>query len=158
MDFDRHNEEVKKVWESYEKGKPIRMPCMIYGNNRIILLDSRLNTEGYTFEQYFNDPLIMTKTYCEFEYMMRHFICADHEMGMPEDGWSIYVDRQNLQEAGWLGAKTAYVSNNVPFAEPFLIGENKNILFNKPFPGIFDNFEERSFRTYNEMLKLQKNG
>ncbi|MFA7672621.1 MAG: uroporphyrinogen decarboxylase family protein [Clostridia bacterium] len=158
IDFDRHNEEVKEVWASYEKGKPTRMPCMIYCNNRIILLDSRLNTEKHTFEQYFNDPLIMTKTYCEIEYIMRHFIYADHEMGMPEEGWSIYVDRQNLHEAGWLGAKVSYVRNNVPFSEPFLLGENKSILFNKPFPGIFENFEERSFRTYNEMLKLQKNG
>jgi hypothetical protein len=157
-DFDKHNEEVKEVWEAYEKGRPVRMPCMIYCNNRIILLDGRLNTEKYTFEQYFNDPLIMTKTYCEIEYIMRHFIYADHEMGMPKEGWSVYVDRQNLHEAGWLGAKVSYVRNNVPFAEPFLLGDNKSMLFDKPFPGIFENFEARSFRTYNEMLKLQKSG
>ena len=157
-DFEKHNEEVKKVWESYEKGKPIRMPCMVYGNNRIILLDKKLNTNGYTFEQYFNDAKMMTDVYCQFEDMMRHDIYADHEMGMPKDGWSVYVDRQNLHEVGWLGAKVQYATNNVPFCEPFLIGDDKNILFNKPFPGIFDNFEGRSLRLYNEMLELQKSG
>ena len=157
-DYDKHNEEVKKVWETYETGKPIRMPCIIYANNRIILLDRKLNTKGYTFEQYFNDPRIMTEVYCQFDYMMRHDIYADHEMGMPKEGWAVYVDRQNLHESGWLGAKVRYATNNVPFSVPFLNDDNKGMLFDKPFPGIFDNFEERSFMIYNDMLKLQKDG
>ena len=157
-DYDKHNEEVKKVWDSYENGKPIRMPCMIYGNNRVILIDKKLNQNRYTFEQYFNDAQIMTEIYCQFEHMMRHDIYADHEMGMPKDGWSVYVDRQNLHETGWLGAHVQYATNNVPFCEPFLLGDKKDMLFNKPLPGIFDNFEERSFKLYNEMLDLQKKG
>ncbi|HXK72683.1 MAG: uroporphyrinogen decarboxylase family protein [Clostridia bacterium] len=157
-DYEKHNEEVKKVWESYEKGKPIRMPCTIYGNNRIILLDDKLNTKGYTFEQYFNDPNIMAEVYCQMDYHMRHSIYADHEMGMPKDGWLVYVDRQNLHESGWLGAQIQYAKNNVPFAEPFLDDNNKNMLFSKPIPHIFDNFEGRAYTMYNKLLDIQKSG
>lgn len=158
-DYEKHNEEVKQVWDSYNTFKPIRMPFILGVNNRIVLLDSSLNTKGYSFEEYFNDPLIMTEICCEREYQMRHNFYADHEMGMPKEGWSINVDRQNICESGWLGAKIIHSKNNVPFSEPFLADDaNKNILFNKPFPGMFDNFEAQSFATYQAMLELKKSG
>ena len=119
-DYDRHNEEVKKVWETYNAKKPLRMPVILGVNNRIILLDSKLNTKGYTFEQYFHDPVIMTEVCCECEYQLRHNIYADHDMGMPEEGWTVTSDKQNLYECGWFGAKIVYPNNNVPFSEPFL--------------------------------------
>jgi uroporphyrinogen-III decarboxylase len=162
MDFDRdyekHNDEVKRVWDSYNAKKPIRMPVILGVNNRVIMLDDKLNTKKYTFEQYFHDPLIMTEVCCECEYQMRHNIYADHEMGMPKEGWTISVDKQNLYECGWFGAKIVYAKNNVPFTEPFLDEDNKYEFLNKPFPKLFGNFEELSFATYNEMLKLQKEG
>ncbi|HQM40104.1 MAG TPA: uroporphyrinogen decarboxylase family protein [Clostridia bacterium] len=157
-DYDRHNEEVKKVWETYNAKKPLRMPVILGVNNRIILLDSKLNTKGYTFEQYFHDPVILTEVCCECEYQLRHNIYADHDMGMPEEGWTVTSDKQNLYECGWFGAKIVYPNNNVPFSEPFLDEKNKYEFLKKPFPKLFDNFEEQSYNTYNVMLKLQKEG
>lgn len=157
-DFDRHNEEVEKVWESFNNFKPIRMPVILGINNRMILLDAKLNPQNYKFSEYFTDSLIMTEVSCECQYQTRHNYYADHEMGLPKDGWVVSVDRQNLHETGWLGAKVIHSDNNVPFGQPFLHDDNKASILDKPFPGIFENIEERSFRIYNEMLDLQKKG
>ena len=100
-DYDRHNEEVKKVWETYNAKKPLRMPVILGVNNRIILLDSKLNTKGYTFEQYFHDPVIMTEVCCECEYQLRHNIYADHDMEcLKKDGQSLPINRTCMNVDG----------------------------------------------------------
>lgn len=157
-DYEKHNEESKHVWEQYYKGDPIRMPMLLGVNPRVILLNRNNNPDGITYRQYFRDPEVMIKVYLEYLYYMRHSLYADHEMGLPKDGWEIYVDKQNVYEAGWLGAPIVYPDNSVPYCEPFLNDDNKGMLFKKGIPGLFDNFEARSLEIYEAMLIMQKNG
>jgi hypothetical protein len=44
------------IWQSYNNRAPLRVPCMWFSNTRIFLQDPALNTEGYTFQQAFEDP------------------------------------------------------------------------------------------------------
>ena len=37
FDYDAHNAEVKEVWDAYRKRDPIRVPCNIAMNIRMIL-------------------------------------------------------------------------------------------------------------------------
>jgi len=56
IDFEKHNEEVKRVWEAYRAGRPYRAPVVISANSRIYLLNPALNEEGIGFREYTYDP------------------------------------------------------------------------------------------------------
>ena len=64
IDFARHNEEVRQVWESYNAGRPIRVP---FGH---FTLEPRiwnprmpgLNSDGHHVEDLFEDPDVMFAT------------------------------------------------------------------------------------------------
>lgn len=93
---------------------------MILGvNPRYLLLDPRYNPKGITFEQYFTDPEVMFHVQLEFQDFVRHHMWADQEMGVPEEGWSITVDFQNVYESAWLGAPVLYRAGNCPPARRF---------------------------------------
>ena len=82
---------------------------MILGvNPRYLLLDPRYNPKGITFEQYFTDPEIMFHVQLEFQDFVRHHMWADHEMGVPEEGWSITVD---MKAPGW--ARLSYFETGI---------------------------------------------
>ena len=59
MDFEKHNKEVKEVWDAYNNGKPIRVPMILGMNLRMIFLDKHLNSKGITFKDYFENPDVM---------------------------------------------------------------------------------------------------
>lgn len=50
----------------------------------------------------------------EFQDFVRHHMWADHEMGVPEEGWSITVDFQNVYESAWLGAPCRISRRELP--------------------------------------------
>jgi len=52
IDFEKHNEEVKKVWEGYNAGNPARMPMILGMNPRMVILDEKYSG-GVTFEKYY---------------------------------------------------------------------------------------------------------
>jgi hypothetical protein len=64
IDFQKHNEEVKQVWDAFNAGKPIRVPVTLGINPRIFLLNPELNKEGVTFKDYSEDPDLMAVTTC----------------------------------------------------------------------------------------------
>ena len=55
IDFDRHNEEVRKVWAAYRQRKPYRVPITIGGSIRNLFSNPEANTTGWTFEDYFTN-------------------------------------------------------------------------------------------------------
>ena len=61
-------------------------------NPRFYLLDSSLNAERISFQQYSENAEIMAEVQIRNAHYIRHHIYADHEMGLPEDGWRVYVD------------------------------------------------------------------
>ncbi len=129
--FSEHNAEVEKVWRTR-----YRIPMVISANARMVLLNKNFN-ENISFKDYYSSPLTMLYMQCKFKEYLRHYVYADHEMGMPVNGWDVNVDFQNDTECGWLGAEVKFSDNNVPFTIPFLNDDNKNMFFEKGIPDTF---------------------
>ncbi len=154
IDFEKHNEEVRVVWEAFNSGKPIRPPVVLGINPRIWLLNPELNVEGITFQEYSEDPDVMAEIQMKAQDYIRHNMLQDAEMGPPTDGWTIYPDFQNYYEAAWFGAKIEYRSGQVPDAAPFLSDDSKRSVFDKGAPDPCEGpLMERMWRFYEHMLK-----
>ena len=55
VDYNAHNEEVKRVMAAYNAGSPIRVPMILGVNARVLLCDPKYNTRRLSFEEYWND-------------------------------------------------------------------------------------------------------
>lgn len=149
MNWSEHNKEVKRVWEAYHAGKPYRIPVMLGVNPRIFLQDPKLNTEHITFQQYSENIDVMIDVQMRFQYYVRHNLYADREMGLPEQGWSVYVDLQNYFEAAWYGADIIYYEDQVPDCTIILQDDaKKNMLFHKGLPDPFGGIYTEALRKY----------
>lgn len=160
IDFDKHNEEQRRVWEAFNSGKPIRPPVILGINPRIYLLNPELNTRGITFEQYSEDPDVMAWVQMRSQHYIRHNMLQDAEMGpfdklrMPKDGWTINPDFQNYYEAGWFGAPVEYREGQVPDTRPILNSDNKRMLFDRGIPHpLEDGLMAKQWRYYEHMLE-----
>ncbi len=160
IDFEKHNEEQRRVWEAFGAGKPVRVPVMLGINPRIYLLNPELNTEGITFEQYSEDPDVMARVQMRSQHYVRHHMLQDAEMGpfdslrTPADGWTIYPDFQNYYEAAWFGAQVEYRAGQVPDTRPMLNSDNKRMLFDRGIPHPFeDGIMARTWAFYEHFLE-----
>jgi len=126
-DFSEHNRQVRRAWDAYHAGKPLRVPVVFGINPRFLLLDSRLNEEGITFETYSDDATVMLDVQLKTAEYIRFNVPQDAEMGPPEK-WNVSVDFQNYYEAGYLGAPIRFPEGGVPVAERFLTAEHKHDL------------------------------
>ena len=158
VDFVKHNEEVKKIWDGYYSGKPIRVPMIIGCNPRMILLDSKLNKKNISFKEYSENPDIMLNVQLEFRKWVKFTIPQDMRMGLPDDGWDVNVDFQNCYDAAWFGCKIHYRDGQVPDTEPILSGDRKNLLFDKGIPDPFTGIMKRNWDYYEYFKKKQKEG
>lgn len=144
LDFEEHNAEVRRVWEAFNAGKPYRVPIVFGINPRFILLNPAYNPQGITFEQYTNDPQTMLEVQLKFSHFVRHNIVQDQEMGLPKDGWDVYVDFQNYYEAAWFGCEVRFCPGEVPDTVPLLSDERKNMLFDRGLPDPFGGIMRRN--------------
>ncbi|MFZ8853424.1 hypothetical protein [Fervidibacter sp.] len=79
LNFERHNEEARQVWQAYREGKPIRVPVIFGFNVRFTMWLPEANPRKITFEQYFSDPQIMLERKIEHIHWVRHNIPQDAE-------------------------------------------------------------------------------
>ena len=114
MDFDKHNEEVSRVWEAYWAGEPRRVPVTVSGSIRNLFGNPEINTTGYTFADFFCDPEAQIRCQLVYADYVRHNIVCDLPMGIPEEGWQVNIDFQNSYEAGWFGCPLHVSGNAVP--------------------------------------------
>jgi len=146
IDFVKHNEEVRQVWDAYLLGDPIRVPV---GNftigPRIWILDPALNTEGITWEAFSTDPELMFQVVLKYKHYLLHNIVHDVEMGIPEQ-WDTFVEFCNVTEAGWLGCDIHYPQGQVIATTPRYTGDRKNEILDRgipdPFSGIYATVKE----------------
>lgn len=148
LDVAAHNEHVREIWRSFSAGTPVRMPVMLGINPRIYLQDPQLNTERVSFEAYTYDPAVMLDIQLKYQDYVRHNILADHEMGVPREGWQIHLDFQNIYEAAYYGAEVRFFENNCPCSVPFLTDENKYAFPDRPLPGPFDGIMHTALSHY----------
>ncbi len=126
------NDEKKAVWEAYRRRAPTRVPVMVATNPRIILLNPRLNSGGYSFQRYFTEPRVMLEVQLQHALYRAHVVhrFTDDPYGTP-DVWRVAVDRQNIYEAAFFGAPLAYREGQVPDTTPILNEDNKESIFGR---------------------------
>jgi uroporphyrinogen-III decarboxylase len=147
-DFSRHNEEVKKVWDAYRAGRPVRVPLLLTANTRTWLLDPALNRAGISWKAFVSDPELMFETQLKFREYLAFHIPQDVEMGLPAQGWSVFVEFHNVVEEAWLGSPLRYPENQVSVSVPAFAGERKWAVFERGFPGPFDDIFGRMREFY----------
>ncbi|PKO23838.1 MAG: hypothetical protein CVU38_01830 [Chloroflexi bacterium HGW-Chloroflexi-1] len=159
-DFEKHNEEVQRVWEAYHKRQPIRVPMIIGTNVRYTMWRKDVNARGITFQQCFTDPQLMLERELEHQFFERHYIPQDAEMGLPKDGWSVEVGFQNVYEAAWLGCEVRFYPNQVPDVAPLLKDESrKRMLFDAGIPDPFTGgLMKRNWEFYAHMQRMPESG
>jgi len=131
-DFTAHNEEVRRVWEAYRKGKPYRVPVIYSLNERMIMLVPELNPRGITPQQYMENPEIHWELQMAFHKWVRFRIRQDAEMGLPEE-WGCGVSLFNVYEAAWFGCKLFYPPGDIPDTIP-MFDKRKELLYETPLP------------------------
>ena len=131
MDFSKHNEETALIWSAYRQGRPLRVPVSIYASIRTYLQNPELNTQGWTFQDYFENVNVQMAAQVEYQKWQRHHVLCDHEMGMPTDGWTVYVDFQNSYDAAWMGCPIRYFGGDLPDTLPIL-AERTELLYEMP--------------------------
>ena len=157
-DYEKHNEEVNKVWEAYRSGNPVRIPMVLGMNPRMVILDEKYSN-GVTFEKYYGSPQVMLETQLKFRSFDSCDVIYDHIMGIPEHGWHLYPDFQNDLECGWLGAEVQYSGNAVPFTIPFLKDDDKkDMLFKKGVPKLFSGLLGKALDYYNYFNEKKNEG
>jgi len=156
--FEEHNQEVKGLWDDFQKGTNERVPVSWSIGDKVLLLDPIMNRSGYTFEGYFNDPDVMLSVQMDFEYWKRHNVWADWEMGMP-DKWDAGVSFQNVYESAWLGGDIYYARNQVPDIRPFLRNIDDMAEFmRRGIPDPMSGFMAKVKRFYDHFLEKREGG
>jgi hypothetical protein len=111
IDFRAHNEEVARIWQAYNQGRPYRVPVSVIGSITNYLLNPQININRWSFKDFFEDPEIHIQAQLEYQKWQRfHWVC-DREMGLPEDGWWVSVDFQNSYDAGWVNCLVMSIQN-----------------------------------------------
>jgi len=127
VDAARHNDEVERVWQAYRDGKPYRAPVTLSGSISNLLCNPAINTTGYTFRDFFEDPRAQIAAQLAYQRWWRFNVLCDQPMGFPKNGWQVNVDLQNSYEAGWMGCPLHYLDESLPDTVPIL-GERKEHL------------------------------
>lgn len=154
--FEEHNREVRELWDEYRKGIPHRVPVTVGISSRYAVYSSELNPEGSTMEEYCTKPEVMFRLQLRLAEFLRFQVDADHEMGTPEEGWAVAVDFQNYYEAAWYGCPVSFPKGGMPTSSPILIGDKKNILFEKGIPDPFSGIMGEGGRFLEQFSKLSQ--
>lgn len=134
MDYTAHNEEVRRVWDAYNAGRPTRAPVQFSMNARMILQNRELNTWGFTWQNYFENPDVRWNVELAFQKWVRLNVLQDSEMGLPAKEWAgIGIYYQNCDEAAWFGCPFYYPQDDMPFIEAILKTDKKR-LYDMPIP------------------------
>jgi uroporphyrinogen-III decarboxylase len=133
VDFEAHNAEVERVWKAYRERKPYRVPVSVVGSITNLFCNPEINTTGYTFRDFFENPQAQIEAQLAYQKWCRSNLLGDQAMGLPKDGWNVRVDFQNSYEAGWMGCPLRYFQGVVPDTEPIL-RERKERLYELETP------------------------
>ncbi len=110
IDFERHNEEVRKLWAAYERNEHPRIPVFVHGSIRNLLSNPEVNRTGYGYRDFFTRPEAHIRCQLEFDRYCRHHLICDRIMGNPEKEWQLRMDFQNSFDQGWFGCPLTYCS------------------------------------------------
>ncbi|UCH33596.1 MAG: hypothetical protein JSV65_13630, partial [Armatimonadota bacterium] len=107
-----------------------------------------LNEQGYSFQQFFDDPAIQWEVQLALQKWVRDNVPQDQERGLPKTWPGLTPDVQNLYEAAWLGCRIEYREKEVPDTWPRL-RERKGDLGALSIPDpIHDGLQARGIEFY----------
>jgi Uroporphyrinogen decarboxylase (URO-D) len=128
LDYQQHNQEVRLMWEAYNHGSPYRVPIQFSMNARMIIQNHELNTWGYTWKDYFENPEVRWSVELAFQKWVRLHVVQDSEMGLPQTEWAgIGVNYQNCDEAAWFGCPFYFPDDDMPFILPILKADKSRL-------------------------------
>ncbi len=147
MDYDKHNQKVHRIWETYHAGVPEKVPVIIYYDARIWLRQPGEHRRRITLSEYIQDMDLMLQCQIKAQAYKQTYILSDELMGYPhEEGYSVMVDFQNYFEVAWLGGQVQF--GEEPHARPFLNDDNKYSIFDNPPPDAFSGIGEEALIYY----------
>lgn len=126
-DFQRHNDEVRQVMTAYAAGRPTRVPVKISMGITCFIQNPDLNTQGWTYEDYFTRPEVQIQAQLAFQNWRNNHILQDELMGLPEGGFWLEPDFQNSYDATWCGCELKYLGNQLPDTLPMLAQEKERL-------------------------------
>ncbi|NIM04711.1 MAG: hypothetical protein GTO55_02120 [Armatimonadetes bacterium] len=139
---------VAKLWDDFKAGRPERVPVMFNLASRFYLLTPWLNDQGYSFQQYFEDPAVQWEVQLALKKWIRENIPQDMERGLPSEWPGLAADFQNVYEAAWLGCKVEFLEGEVPAALPRLQEDKRGLAsMNIPTP-LKDGLDGRAVEFY----------
>ncbi len=151
IDFDQHNDEVKRVWEAYNRRTPYRVPITVAGSIRNFFNNPEVNDTRYTFEDFFKNPQAQIDCQLAYQKWVRHNLVCDLEMGSPRNGWQVSIDFQNSYEAMWFGCPLNYFGNDVPDTSEILKADKMKLSrLREPDP-LFGNLLARGMEFFDYM-------
>jgi hypothetical protein len=134
--LEAHNAEARAVWEAFDAGLPSRPPVALGTSTRFFIFNEELNPgEKLTFEAYSADGVAMLR----FQLRAADWRAVnigplfDDPVGLPET-FSVYVDLQTYDDAGFFGAPLVFMPGQVPDTCPILNGDKKHLLFDQGLP------------------------
>ncbi|UCH32947.1 MAG: hypothetical protein JSV65_10095, partial [Armatimonadota bacterium] len=80
----QHDEEIRQLWRDFDQGRPARVPCVFNFSRRYYLLTPWLNEQGYSFQQFFDDPAIQWEVQLALQKWVRDNVPQDQERGLPK--------------------------------------------------------------------------
>jgi uroporphyrinogen-III decarboxylase len=131
--------EKDAIWKADGSVHRIRVPHMLGFNNRVALLDSRIDACGLTHEQTFADATAMLRAelhYLYLTYRRYHWFC-DRPTQFP-DVWQAGLQLQNVCEAMFLGCPVHFPPGQVPGTTPILTDDTKRSIFDIDITRVFD--------------------
>lgn len=111
----------QQLWADHRAQRLGRVPVTLSHNNRVVLLDARVDPAGLTYERVFNEPDAMLLAQLRWQYLarVRYNVLCDSPTGLP-DAWEVGLDFQNTYDAAWLGAPLHFHARGIPETRPIL--------------------------------------
>ena len=141
------------VWEAYRDRHPTRVPLRWNTNARIILLNPKLNPEGFTFEQYTFDPKVLMTVQSRWQEYVATTLSrvSDAPSKLPQE-WSFYVDCQNTYDGAYFGTPLDYPAGQCPVNHPCVTAGTLDEFMARDFSHPLDNPWIRERLAFHEQL------
>ncbi len=118
------------LWQAQQDGTPTRTPVMYGVNNRVALLDDRVDSTGLSYATAFDNPEAFLKTQLLFDYVcrMRYNRFCDSPTELPEV-WQVTIHFQNVYEAWYFGCPVHFEAGQIPGSTPIYTGDKAEAVF-----------------------------
>lgn len=153
VDFERHNADVKKLWDDFANGKNERVPITISADEQF-----RLPFYGCTFREYYTDPLLQIEVQLVTTDWLLNNLEQDSIMGLPENGWYVAPVRW-MAEREYFGCEVVYQENDYAWAKPLPLSKKellKEIRSINPIERVRENELYKQVMTMKEAVKGRK--